>query len=151
MWSPKTNNNSPPIPLATPTNAYYRFLVRRGPKGHILASFSLLSIQWLHIYLPTLYKFMASILLKCRIYDPKVLHTKERERQLAAQRKRQRNATSFTHKIKNKLTGSSSKKSMKKARLLEYFILTKKTERNIELKEKLWSWLLQLVVLLVSF
>lgn len=105
------NNLTP----TTPTNAYYRFLVRRGPKGHILASFSLLSIQWLHIYLPTLYKFMASILLKCRIYDPKVLYTKERERQLAAQRKRQRDVTSFTDKIKNKLTGSSSKKSMKKA------------------------------------
>ena len=65
----------------TPTNAYYRFLVRRGPKGHILASISLILIQWTYIYLPALYKTLATILLKLRIYDPRILYEKDRQRQ----------------------------------------------------------------------
>jgi len=85
---PKTNNNSPPIPLATPTNAYYRFLVRRGPKGHILASLTLISIQWIQVYIPLLYKSAASILLKLHIYDPKVLWQRDRQRREEEERRR---------------------------------------------------------------
>jgi hypothetical protein len=90
-----------------PTNAYYRFMVRRGPKGHILASFSLLSIQWIHTYLPFLYNIVASILLTLRIYDPKLLHVRERERILKEQRRRER--TSFTEKLKGTFSNSNKK------------------------------------------
>ncbi|KAL3780214.1 hypothetical protein HJC23_007538 [Cyclotella cryptica] len=89
-----------------PTNAYYRFLVRRGPKGHILASFSLLSVQWIHIYLPFVYRFIASLLLTCRIYDPELLHIKERERMLEMQRRSEK--TTLTQKLKSKFSSSSS-------------------------------------------
>jgi hypothetical protein len=86
--SPHNNNNRPPLPLATPTNAYYRFLVRRGPKGHILASLTLISIQWIHVYIPLLYKSAASILLKLHIYDPKVLWQRDRQRREEEERRR---------------------------------------------------------------
>ena len=82
------NNNRPPLPLATPTNAYYRFLVRRGPKGHILASLTLISVQWIHVYVPILYKSVASILLKLHIYDPKVLWKRDRQRREEEDRRR---------------------------------------------------------------
>ncbi|KAL7487494.1 hypothetical protein ACHAW6_013073 [Cyclotella cf. meneghiniana] len=94
------------IPTTIPTNAYYRFLVRRGPKGHILASFSLLSVQWIQTYLPFLYRFVASLLLTCRIYDPSLLRIKERERLLAMQRRKER--TTLTQKLKNKFSSQSS-------------------------------------------
>eukprot|EP00956_Cyclotella_meneghiniana_P004492 scaffold5541_cov43-Cyclotella_meneghiniana.AAC.5 len=96
----RTRPNPRTSPLSSntiPTNAYYRFLVRRGPKGHILASFSLLTIQWLYTYLPFVYKFVASILLTLRIYDPQLLHVKERERMLKEQRRRKK--TSLTDKL----------------------------------------------------
>jgi len=82
------NNNRPPLPLATPTNAYYRFLVRRGPKGHILASLTLISIQWIQVYVPLLYKSAASILLKLHIYDPNVLWKRDRLRREEEDRRR---------------------------------------------------------------
>eukprot|EP00956_Cyclotella_meneghiniana_P030410 scaffold76383_cov23-Cyclotella_meneghiniana.AAC.2 len=91
----RPNPRTSPLSSNTiPTNAYYRFLVRRGPKGHILASFSLLTIQWLYTYLPFVYKFVASVLLTLRIYDPQLLHVKERERILKEQRRREK--TSLT-------------------------------------------------------
>eukprot|EP00577_Skeletonema_sp_RCC1716_P010411 CAMPEP_0113378154 /NCGR_PEP_ID=MMETSP0013_2-20120614/3542_1 /TAXON_ID=2843 ORGANISM="Skeletonema costatum, Strain 1716" /NCGR_SAMPLE_ID=MMETSP0013_2 /ASSEMBLY_ACC=CAM_ASM_000158 /LENGTH=822 /DNA_ID=CAMNT_0000260345 /DNA_START=216 /DNA_END=2684 /DNA_ORIENTATION=+ /assembly_acc=CAM_ASM_000158 len=82
------NNNRPPLPLATPTNAYYRFLVRRGPKGHIFASLTLISIQWIQVYVPLLYKSAASILLKLHIYDPNVLWKRDRLRREEEDRRR---------------------------------------------------------------
>ena len=67
--------------MITPTNAYYRFLVRRGPKGHVLAALTLVAVQWIHAYLPRLYRSVAAILLKLRIYDPRALRERERQRQ----------------------------------------------------------------------
>lgn len=66
----------------TPTNAYYRFLLRRGPKGHILACFTLLSVQWIYTYLPLLYNVTSSILRTLHIYDPSRLELYERRRLL---------------------------------------------------------------------
>lgn len=68
--------------VSTPTNAYYRFVVRRGPRGHILASFTLVAVQFVYIYLPILYQSVASILLKLHVYDPRVLYEKDRQRQM---------------------------------------------------------------------
>ena len=83
------HSDGPPIlPLATPTNAYYRFLVRRGPKGHILASFTLISIQWIQVYVPLLYKSAAAILLKLHIYDPKVLWKRDKLKREEEERRR---------------------------------------------------------------
>ncbi|KAK1732526.1 hypothetical protein QTG54_016809 [Skeletonema marinoi] len=86
--STNNNNNRPPLPLATPTNAYYRFLVRRGPKGHILSALTLISIQWIQVYVPLLYKSAASILLKLHIYDPNVLWKRDRLRREEEDRRR---------------------------------------------------------------
>ena len=68
--------------VSTPTNAYYRFVVRRGPRGHILASFTLLAVQFVYTYIPVLYHSIATILLRMHIYDPRVLYEKDRQRQL---------------------------------------------------------------------
>ncbi|KAL9180523.1 hypothetical protein ACHAXT_010976 [Thalassiosira profunda] len=68
----------------TPTNAYYRFLVRRGPKGHFLAAFTLIAVQWVYVYTPIVHRTAASILLKLRIYDPNLLYERDRERQRRA-------------------------------------------------------------------
>ena len=68
--------------LSTPTNAYYRFVVRRGPRGHILASFTLVVVQLVYTYLPVLYQSIASILLRLHVYDTRVLYEKDRQRQL---------------------------------------------------------------------
>ncbi|KAL3795722.1 hypothetical protein ACHAW5_004492 [Stephanodiscus triporus] len=68
--------------VSTPTNAYYRFVVRRGPRGHMLASFTLVAVQFVYIYLPILYQSVASILLKLHVYDPRVLYEKDRQRQM---------------------------------------------------------------------
>ena len=107
----RPNRTSSSLPSNTiPTNAYYRFLVRRGPKGHILASFSLLTIQWLCTYIPFVYKSVASVLLTLRIYDPQLLHVKERERMLKEQRRREK--TSLTDKSKSKFSSGGIQKSI---------------------------------------
>ncbi|KAL3800501.1 hypothetical protein ACHAWO_000181 [Cyclotella atomus] len=109
-----------------PTNAYYRFLVRGGPKGHLLASFSLLSIQWIHTYLPFLYKFAASILLTLRIYDPNLLHIKERE--WLEREERRRNKVSFTDKLRG-VTFSSSNGTKKKKQREDDQVATSKLQQ----------------------
>ena len=68
--------------LSTPTNAYYRFVVRRGPRGHILASLTLVAVQFVYTYLPVLYQSIASSLLRLHVYDTRVLYEKDRQRQL---------------------------------------------------------------------
>ena len=74
----------------TPTNAYYRFIVRRGPVGHIVASSTLVAVQWIHTYVPYLYQLMSFILLKFRIYNPQLLHERDRKQQQQQQRLRSR-------------------------------------------------------------
>ena len=104
-----TNNSSTPLShKPTATNAYYRFLLRQGPKGHILASFTLLTVQWIHTYLPLLYNLASSTLLALRIYDPSQLEIKERERYLKEQRKK--NKVSLGTKLKTKYFGNGQKK-----------------------------------------
>ena len=87
----------------TPTNAYYRFLVRRGPKGHFLAAFTLLSVQWVHTYLPFVYQSVALVLLKLRIYNPRILYDRERRRLYEA-----RYGKPKKRGVMSKLFGSSS-------------------------------------------
>ena len=87
----------------TPTNAYYRFLVRRGPKGHFLAAFTLLSVQWVHTYLPFVYQSVALVLLKLRIYNPQILYDRERRRLYEA-----RYGKPKKRGVMSKLFGSSS-------------------------------------------
>mmetsp|Transcript_33432 Transcript_33432/g.76341 ORF Transcript_33432/g.76341 Transcript_33432/m.76341 type:complete len:680 (-) Transcript_33432:215-2254(-) len=87
----------------TPTNAYYRFLVRRGPKGHFLAAFTLLSVQWIHTYLPFVYQSVALVLLKLRIYNPRILYDRERRRLYEA-----RYGKPKKRGVMSKLFGSSS-------------------------------------------
>jgi hypothetical protein len=113
QYHPSSTRKSTQIKPDTtiPTNAYYRFLVRRGPKGHILASFSLVSIQWIHTYLPFLYKFAASILLTLRIYDPNLLHIKERAR--LEREERRMNKVSFTDKLRGTFSSNNGTKKKK--------------------------------------
>ena len=55
--------SSMPI-TSTPTNAYYRLLVKRGPRGHILVTFTLLTVQWIYVYTPLMYKTVSTMLFK---------------------------------------------------------------------------------------
>jgi len=75
--------------ISTPTNAYYRFVVRRGPAGHLLASFTLVAVQFIYTYIPFLYQTVASLLLRLHIYDPRVLYEKDRQRQMRTMHGRQ--------------------------------------------------------------
>ncbi|KAL3826671.1 hypothetical protein ACHAXA_001194 [Cyclostephanos tholiformis] len=84
---------------STPTNAYYRFVVRRGPIGHILASFTLLAVQFIYTYIPVLYQFIATILLRMHIYDPRVLYENDRRHQ-----------TRTTHRPKMNMGGGLASK-----------------------------------------
>jgi hypothetical protein len=59
-----------------PTNAYYCFVIRRGLRGHILASFTLVAVQFFYMYLPIFYQSIASILLRLHVFNPQVLHKK---------------------------------------------------------------------------
>lgn len=68
--------------ISTPTNAFYRFVVQRGPAGHLLASFTLVAVQFIYTYIPFLYQTVASILLRLHIYDPRVLYEKDQQRQM---------------------------------------------------------------------
>ena len=73
--------SSMPI-TSTPTNAYYRLLVKRGPRGHILVTFTLLTVQWIYIYTPLMYKTVSTMLFKLHIYNPTILYEREYQRQM---------------------------------------------------------------------
>mmetsp|Transcript_40298 Transcript_40298/g.86971 ORF Transcript_40298/g.86971 Transcript_40298/m.86971 type:complete len:659 (-) Transcript_40298:59-2035(-) len=98
------------VPPGTPTNAYYRFLVRRGPPGHVLASFSILSIEWVRAYLPLLHRFLSVLLLKLRIYDPEIL----RERDYQREWRKRYGAPPKKKGFASKLFGTSSSSSSSK-------------------------------------
>ena len=69
-------------PPSTPTNAYYRFILRRGPMGHILAAFTLVAVQWVYTFIPSLYGLISYALVKLRIYNPRVLYERDRQQRL---------------------------------------------------------------------
>lgn len=69
-------------PPSTPTNAYYRFILRRGPTGHILAAFTLVAVQWVYTFIPSLYGLISYALVKLHIYNPRVLCERDRQQRL---------------------------------------------------------------------
>ena len=60
---------------------WYTTLVHWGPKSHIIASFTLIAIQWIDTYIPDIYQSMAAILLKLHIYNPQILYERGQQRQ----------------------------------------------------------------------
>ncbi len=47
----------------------------------VLASFTLIAVQWMYLYVPLVYKSTATVLLTLRIYDPKILNKRKRKPQ----------------------------------------------------------------------
>ncbi|KAL7550077.1 hypothetical protein ACHAWF_013312, partial [Thalassiosira exigua] len=101
------------LPRTTPTNAYYRFLVRRGPRGHFAAALTLVLVQWIHRYIPLGYMCAASTLRKLRIYDPEVLWERDRRREMERRFGPPPQKATFASKLFGSSSSSSSSKKAK--------------------------------------
>jgi len=107
------------VPItSTPTNAYYRLLVKRGPRGHILVTFTLLTVQWIYIYTPLMYKTVSTMLFKLHIYNPTILYEREYQRQMELKYgpSRKKIKMGFTSKLFGTSSGKNSQAKAKSER-----------------------------------
>jgi len=109
--------SSMPI-TSTPTNAYYRLLVKRGPRGHILVTFTLLTVQWIYVYTPLMYKTVSTMLFKLHIYNPTILYERECQRQMELKYgpSRKKIKMGFTSKLFGTSSGKNSQAKAKSER-----------------------------------
>ena len=113
---PNATNFLPP----TPTNAYYRFIVRRGPKGQILACFTVVAVQWVYTFIPSLYQLVSLALLKLHIYNPQILYERERRRRSMSRYSTTKNTVRGGLKHKFNIFGNKSKQEQQQqAKMLQ--------------------------------
>ncbi len=117
--SSSPRSNATIFPPSTPTNAYYRFIVRRGPKGHILACFTVVAVQWVYTFIPSLYQLVSFALLKFYIYNPRVLYERERRRRSMSRYSATNNNDKGGLKHKFNIFGNKSKQEQQQQAMLQ--------------------------------